>query len=112
MVEDDDMRALFFDPDDFGQEATITPTAGQPFTVLGIFDYRPVEPRAIKGAQVGFDGGMQNTGNHPQFQCRTIDVPDVKAGRGTLAVAGKVFNIWDVKPDHTGMTLIILKVGG
>jgi hypothetical protein len=53
---------------------------------------------------------MQNTGNHPQFRCRTSDVPDVKTGRGTLTVDGKTFNIWDVKPDFTGMTLFILKV--
>jgi hypothetical protein len=25
MLEDDDMRAVFFDPDDFGIEVTITP---------------------------------------------------------------------------------------
>lgn len=112
MVEDDDMRAAFFDPDDFGVAAVITPAQGAPFTVTGIFDYRPVEARSLKGAQVGFDGGMQNSGNHPEFRCRTIDVPDVKAGRATLTVVGKTFNIWDVKPDYTGLTVFILKVGG
>lgn len=110
MVEDDDMRALFFDPDEFGQEATVQPSGADSFKVAGIFDNRPLEARAIKGAQVGIDGGMQNTGNHPQFQCRSKDVPNVKAGRATLEVDGRRFNVWDVKHDFTGMTLLILKV--
>lgn len=111
MVEDDDMRALFFDPDDFGREVTITPNGTDPITVIGIFDARPVEnPVALAKSQVGFKDGMMNTGNSPQFRCRTSDVTAVKAGRATLTVDGATYNVWDIKPDGTGMSTFILKV--
>jgi hypothetical protein len=113
MLEDDDMRAVFFDPDDFAIEVTITPAGGQPFNVLGIFDALPVNnPVALAKAQVGFKDGMMNTGNSPQFRCRTLDVTDVKGGRAILAANGKTYNVWDNRPDGTGMSTLILKVGG
>jgi hypothetical protein len=59
---------------------------------------------------VGFKGGMDNVGNHPQFRCRTSDVAAVATGRATLAVEGSNYNVWDVKPDSTGLTTLILKV--
>jgi hypothetical protein len=110
MVEDDATRAVFFDPDDFGVEATITPSDGAPFTVLGIFDARPIENRPLINAQVGFKDGMQNTGAGPQFRCRTSDVAAVKAGRATLAIGETTYNVWDTKPDGTGTTVLILKL--
>jgi hypothetical protein len=110
MVEDDDLRAVFFDAEDFGVEAIITPNASDAFTVTGIFDARPVEPRPLGGAQVGFRDGMQNTGNSPQFRCRTSDVANVKPGRATLAVHGATYSVWEVKPDHTGTSTLILKM--
>lgn len=113
MLEDDDMRAVFFDPDDFAIEVTITPAGGQPLTVLGIFDAHPVDnPVALAKAQVGFKDGMLNTGNSPQFRCRTMDVADVKGGRATLTARGKNYNVWDARPDGTGMSTLILKVAG
>jgi hypothetical protein len=112
MVEDDDLRAVFFDPDDFAEEVTVKPPTGDPYTVMAIFDTRPViNPVALAKAQVGFKDGMSNNGNSPQFRCRTSDVPNLKSGPGTLVEArGRDYAVWDVQPDGTGMSLIILKV--
>jgi hypothetical protein len=46
-------------------------------------------PVALAKAQVGFKDGMMNTGNSPQFRCRTSDVANVKAGRATLTANGQ-----------------------
>lgn len=110
MIEDDDTRAVFFDPDDFAQEVTLTPEGVAPFTIMAIFDARPVDGGALSRGQVGFKGGMQDVGNHPQIRCRTSDVASVKAGRATAIVDGKTYNVWDVKPDGTGVSLLVLKV--
>lgn len=111
MIEDDDMRLAFLDPDDFGEEVTFTPNGADPFTCMAIFDARPTEPRAIKGAQVGYDEGAKVHGNAPQLRCRSIDVEaNVKAGRATAVVRGQQYNVFAVKPDHTGMSLIALRV--
>jgi hypothetical protein len=108
MFEDDDMRLVFLD--DFGEEVTFTPNAGDPFTCQAIFDARPTEPRAIKGAQVGYDEGAQVHGNSPQLRCRSSDLVDrVKAGRATATVRGNEYNIFAVKPDNTGMSLVVLR---
>lgn len=113
MVEDDDLRAVFFDADDFGVEATITPNGGEPFTVMGIFDAHPIFDPTLSKHQVGFKGGgMQNTGASPQFRCRASEVANVKGGRATLVVNGTTFNVWDVRPDGTGLTMLILKMAG
>jgi hypothetical protein len=69
-------------------------------------------PVALAKAQVGFKDGMMNTGNSPQFRCRTSDVPGVKAGRATLTAYGANYNVWDARPDGTGLTTLILKVAG
>lgn len=111
MVEDDALRAVFFDPDDFGAEVTIKPNGADEFTIMGIFDARPVvNPFALKQAQVGFKDGMSNTGNSPQLRCRTSDVVAVKAGRTLVNAQGCDYSVWDVVPDGTGMSILILKV--
>lgn len=111
MVEDDDMRALFFDPDDFGEPVIVKPNGADEFTITAIFDSAPVDnPVALAKAQVGFKDGMQNTGNSPQIVCRTSDVAKVKAGRALVNARGTDFNVWDIKPDGTGMSRLILKV--
>lgn len=112
MVEDDDLRAVFFDPDDFGEEVIIAPASGDPYTIMAIFDTRPViNPVALAKAQVGFKDGMTNNGNSPQFRCRTSDAPNLKSGPGTTVTArGENYAVWDVQPDGTGFSLIVLKV--
>lgn len=111
MVEDDATRAVFFDPDDFGEAVIIKPNGRDEFTVMGIFDARPVlNPFALKQAQVGYKDGMSNTGASPQLRCRTSDVADVKAGKALANVRGTDYNVWDVQPDGTGMSTLILKV--
>lgn len=109
MLEDEDLRAVFFDLDDFARVVTVKPNGADPYTISAIFDARPVDARALSGAQVGFKGGMQNTGNSPQIRCRTSDVADVKQGRAVVVVDGTEYNVWDVMPDGTGLSTLILK---
>lgn len=109
MFETDDMRLVFLA--DFGEDVIFRPSGAESFTVTGIFDQRPLGPRAIKGAQVGYDEGAKVTGNAPEFQCRTSDIEDkIKAGRCTATARGRDYNVFDIKHDHTGMSLVILKV--
>lgn len=111
MIEDDDMRAVFFDPDDFGEEVTFKPNGADPFTCFAIFDARPTGDRAIKGAQVGYDEGANVHGNSPQLRVRTSDIEEkVKAGRAQVDVRGKTYNVFAAKPDNTGMSIVTLKV--
>lgn len=111
MLEDDDMRAVFFDPDDFGREVTIKPNGRDEFTIMAIFDARPVvNPVALAKAQVGFKDGMTNTGAAPQLRCRTIDVADIKSGQALVNPGDRDYSVWDVQPDGTGMSTLILKV--
>lgn len=112
MIEDDDMRAVFFDPADFGETVTFTPQApAVPFDCLAIFDARPTGDRAIKGAQVGYDEGAMVHGNNPQLRVRSSDVEGkVKAGRCQAAVRGKTYNVFAVKPDNTGISIVVLRL--
>lgn len=112
MIEDDDMRAVFFDADEFGDAVTFTPNDGTaPFTINCIFDSRAVGERQLKGAQPQHWGDAQISGNSPQARCRTSDVDGkVKAGRCTALVRGRTYNVFDMRPDNTGMSLLILKV--
>jgi hypothetical protein len=109
MFEDDDMRLVFFQ--DFGEPILFTPNAADPFTITGIFDQRPLGPRSLKGAQVGFDDGAMVTGNGPELRCLTSDIEGkVSAGRCTATIRGRVYNVFDIRHDHLGTTLLILKV--
>jgi hypothetical protein len=80
MVEDDAMRAVFFDPDDFGKRSpssqqTARPSQSRPSSTPGRWSTR----WRWQKAQVGFKDGMTNTGASPQLRCRTIDVADIKS---------------------------------
>lgn len=110
MLEDDDMRAVFFDLDDFARAVTIKPSGRDPYTINAIYDARPVDGGRLGEAQVGFKDGLKNTGNSPQIRCRTADVKDVHEGESVVEVPGVgEFNVWDCVPDGTGISTLILK---
>lgn len=90
---------VFFDTNDFGVEATFTPSGGSASTIEGIFDN---EYLAIDG-----DGQVAVAGTTPVFHCKTADVAN--AYGGTLVVNSTTYNIVEVKPDGTGTTMLILE---
>lgn len=103
MIEDDEVRALFFDTDDFAEEVTVTPNAGDAFTILAIFDARPKE------ANPNYRDGAALSGAHPQMTCRSVDFPVDLMGQCTVVVRGLNYNAYDVKPDSTGITCVELR---
>lgn len=110
MIEDDDSRLIFFDPEAFGEEVTFTPSGADPFTCAAIVDTRPLGDRQIKGAQVHHHEGANIIGNSPQLRCRESDLGgQVKAGRAQVTARGKLWNVFAVKPDGTGLVLVVLR---
>lgn len=105
-VEDDADRAIFFDDDDFGVMATITPSGGAPYTAQGIF----TEPHSVNGIRQanGYSNQADLSGQKPMFRARTTDVASLRNGRATLVINGVEYTAFDVKPDGTGTTSIQL----
>lgn len=99
-VESADDRAIFFSADDFGVTATYTPSGGGALSVNGIFDNEYFETDA--GGEVAF--ALQQ----PMFHCRTADVPSAAEG-DSLTVSGVGYVVRNVRPDGTGMTMLILE---
>lgn len=89
----------FIDTNDFGVEAAFTPSGGSAVTIKGIYDDDYV---AIDG-----EGMVQVSGSTPVFHCKTSDVSN--AYQGTLVVNSKTYEIVEVKPDGTGMTMLVLE---
>lgn len=111
-VETDAERAIFFNTDDFGVVATITPNDGPAFDVPGHFD----QPHLTSGVRQdnGYRGGQaQISGGKPTFRGLSSALANVKNGRATLLIKdGDVeigtFTAFDVKPDGYGNTIIQL----
>jgi hypothetical protein len=89
----------FFSESDFAHAATFTPSGGSAVTVNGIFD---AEYAAVEG-----DGQVAIASTMPVFQCRSVDAPD--AYNATLVVAGATYRVVEVKPDGTGVTMLVLE---
>jgi hypothetical protein len=109
MIEDDDTRLIFVDPDDWAETAIVKPNGEDEFSIVGIFDARQVAERSLKGAQP-FKHAAEVTGNEPQFRCRESDAARIKAGRAILSIRGRDYAVFSNKPDSTGFSILILKV--
>lgn len=113
MIEDDDDRALFFDPDVFGETATVTIGEADPFPVAVIFDTRPPfsasNYHGFRGTADFGQGDASVAGAGPRITARTSDVAGVKSGRAFIALRDKNYLAYRVTPDGTGFTLIELK---
>lgn len=105
MIEDDDMREAFFDLDGFAEEVTVTPSTGQPFTLRIIFDALPVD-ESLRDNRLPFNNGARLAGNNPRFRCLSKDMPRSLAGRATVAIRDKTYNIRKSVPDGTGMMFV------
>lgn len=106
MVEDDDDRAIFLgdfnEPDEM--PITVTPTGLDPIELpLAIFDERPQmdDPAYKNGAKI--------SGNHPILRVRSSDFPMSYLGQATVQVRGKIYNVFDIKEDRTGMSMVEMK---
>lgn len=96
-------RAVFVAAADFGALATYTAAGGGVVSgIAGIFS-RPSIEIAI--------GGLGSLDAKPTFFCTEADLPAAAAGGDvdTLLVAGEgTFKVTALKPDGTGMVLIVL----
>lgn len=113
-VETDADRAIFFDPDEFGVTATVTPSAGAPFDVEGIYD-GPHMNRGVRQSNQYDGNASEASGQTPTFKGRMSDMLAVKAERAVIAIPpcaglpeGGTFRVRDVKPDGTGLTVMRL----
>lgn len=116
-VENDEDRAMFFDPDDFGGIAVVTIDGGEPFDIEGIYD----APHFIRGVkqdnQFSSNQSVDNSGSKPLFRTRSTLLAGVKNGRATIVIhepwfaAPTPFSVFDVGPDGTGMTALKLMKG-
>lgn len=114
-VENDADRSIFFDTDDFGGVATIHLNDGTTFDVEGIYD----GPNVVRGVrqdnQFTAASSADLASQSPRFRTRSSVLPGVKNGRATIVIHEPffadptTFEIWNVGPDGTGMTLLTLK---
>lgn len=88
----------FIDTDDFGVSATYTPDGGSPVSIDGIFDK---EFLAID------EGVVTLSSSNPMFLTKTTNVSSA-APDDTLLVDSVTYKIVEVRPDGTGMTMLIL----
>lgn len=89
----------FFSTNDFASSITITPQAGDPFEVPGIFD----DP--YLNAELG-EYDMDT--NQPRIWCKESDVSQVKA-QDTVTINEKIYDILsNPEPDGTGLAMLRL----
>jgi len=93
-------RAIFLSTGDFGVAASYTPSGGVAATVNGIFDNEYFETDA--GGEVAF--ALQQ----PMFHCRTADVSSAAEG-DAITISGTNYIVRNVRPDGTGMTMLMLE---
>jgi len=108
-IETDEDRLIFFDADDFGVVAIITPASGEPRTVEGIYD-APAVTRGVRQDN-GYSRQAEINMNSPTFRGRTSDLAGIKSGRASAEINGEMFAVHDVKHDGTGLTILELKKG-
>lgn len=85
--------------DAIGLNATYTPAGGVAATIKVLFD-NEYELIGLLG------GAVSSTG--PAAQCKTSDVSSAKKG-DALTVSGVNYSVTEVKPDGTGMTVLMLR---
>lgn len=99
-VETATERAIFFEPNDFGDAATYTPAGGSATTVNGIFDHA--------AAEIDAGGAVSVIAEQPRFVCATSSLPSAAEGDAMVIktisyVVRVVFN------DGTGTTELFLE---
>lgn len=91
----------FFDPADFGDEATVLPADGsESFTVSGIFDAPHV---------LGQSKDVRIVTDRPTLMCRSVDAERIKR-EDRLQVKGQTYDVLEVEPDGTGVSTVVMAV--
>lgn len=88
----------FLDSDDFAVAASYTPNGGSATAINGIFD---------KEYLAGDLGQVVVSSAAPMFLTKTSNVAS-EDGSGAIVINSVTYDIVEVKPDGTGMTLLIL----
>jgi hypothetical protein len=99
-VETATERAIFFDPNDFGDAASYTVQGGSAVTVNGIFDNEFVE--------VDAGGTIPVAMEQPTFTCRTSDVSSASEG-DSITIKTVNYTVRVVQSDGTGVTVLVLE---
>lgn len=98
-VETESERLAFFDPEEFGVEAVARPGQAGEFSLPGIFDSAHTSSDAGAGVEV--------SSYAPTFTCRTSDAGGL-GQRDFIEIEGARFEVADVEPDGTGVTILVL----
>lgn len=91
----------FFDVDDFAVQAQLTKQGVFVRSITGIF----INDFEFQNTEVRIGTG----GAQPEFHCKTGDLLGVTRGHG-LDVDGAAYTIQDIRPDGTGVSVLILEV--
>lgn len=106
MIEDDELRLAFYDEDDFAEEAVVTLADGtvlEPIVI--IFDAKPVDTRNHDN-RFTYSEGARPSGSGPCFRCLASDMPKERAGRATIVIRGKVYNLFKIDHDGRGEAFV------
>ena len=99
-IDNDTIRSIFLNTDDFGQTATYTPKGGSASTINGILDKESEDIEG--GGEVGVIYSITT------FTCRTSDCSSAGFG-DSLATGGTTYTVREVRPDGNGMTVLTLE---
>tara|TARA_R100000388_G_C7216576_1_gene146476 strand:- start:610 stop:918 length:309 start_codon:yes stop_codon:yes gene_type:complete len=98
-VEDGDVRSIYFNTDEFGVSATVTPSGGSASTINVIFD-KPDETLGLGEAGI--------TSHRPRITCRSADISSLAHG-DSVVVNSTNYTIAEILKDGTGITEIFLE---
>ena len=98
-VEDGDIRSIFFNTDEFGVQATVTPSGGSTSTINVIFD-KPDETLGLGEAGI--------TSHRPSITCKTSDISSLAHG-DAVTVNSTNYTIAEILRDGTGIAQIFLE---
>ena len=98
-VEDADLRAYFFNTDEFGQSATVTPSGGSATSINVIFD-KPDETLTLGEAGI--------TSHRPRITCRESDISNVVFG-DSVVVNSTNYTVAEILKDGTGIAEVYLE---
>ncbi len=110
MIEDDELRLAFLDPDVFGEEVEVQPDSGPAFDPkpLVIFDAKPVDTRSFEN-RFADRQGARPSGSSPRLTARASDFPKSLIGKATVTIRGIEHSIFDIEHDGTGWACVTVK---